>query len=373
MGVALASAWMTWGTNARIPLYTVSESARLEVAEAPHPVDADRAGRVGSVRLTVGSAVQTGDSLVELDARDLQLEEAEMQARRAALGAVIEALIGELSAERSGRAGDEQAAQASLAEARSHIDEAEAPARSTRQEAEWLEHLRKEGLVNELDAQRSRAEADRRLAAAEAARLSVDRLAGEHRTRAGEREVRLRRIEGEIVRLRGEAATVVARLARLAHAIDERHIRAPVAGVLAEAADLRPGSVVSAGQRIATIVPAGSFTLVAQFLPGESFGRVRAGQPARVRWEGFPATQFGTTAATVSVVSSELREGRLRVLLSVRPNAMSAVPLGHGMPARVEVVTEYVTPVSWLLGAAGRLVARPVSAASSGDRLGGSR
>ena len=370
VGSVLTATWIMWSSLARVPIYAVSEKARLEVTGASHPVDADRPGRVVSVRLAVGSAVRAGDPLVELDTRDLRLEVAEMHARQAALAAHIEALVHELAAERGGRDDDWRAAQTALAEARSRIDEAGAPARNARSEAERLERLRAEGLVSELEAQRAGAEADRRRAAAEAARLSVDRLEREHGTRAGEREVRVRRLEAEIVRLRGESVTLAARLARLDYAIGERLIRAPVTGMLAEAAELRLGSTVSAGQRIATIVPSGTFTLVAHFRPGESVGRVRAGQPARVRWEGFPATQFGTTAATVSVVSSELREGRVRVHLTVTPDPASAVPLGHGLPASVEVETERVAPASLLLRAAGRVVARPLSAESSADRPG---
>jgi membrane fusion protein (multidrug efflux system) len=291
--------------------------------------------------------------------------------RHAALGAEIDALLHEIAAERAGRADDGQAAGAALAEARSRIDEAAAPAWSARSESERLERLRAEGLVNELDAQRAAAEAERRRAAADTVRLSIERLSGEHRARAGEREVRLRRLEADVVRLRGESATVGARLARLDQAIDDRRLRAPVTGILAEAADLRPGSAVSAGQRIATIVPAGTFTVVARFRPGESVGRVRAGQPARVRWEGFPALQFGTTAATVSVVSSELREGRVRVHLAIQSDPASAVPLGHGLPASVEVETERVAPASWLLRAAGRVMSRPAPAGGADDRRGG--
>jgi membrane fusion protein (multidrug efflux system) len=105
--------------------------------------------------------------------------------------------------------------------------------------------------------------------------------------------------------------------------------------------------------------------MVAEFLPASAMGRIRPGQTARLRLEGFPWAQYGRLAGTVSSVGSEIRGGRVRVELAVRPNPASPIPLQHGLPGAVEVEVERLAPVSLVLRAAGRLVAGPGSALSS--------
>src|SRR3712207_4487833 len=74
---ALLGAWATWFLLARVTLYEVSTTARLEVSDAVHPVEAQAAGRVQATHLLLGREVQAGDVLVELEAeaQRLQLEE----------------------------------------------------------------------------------------------------------------------------------------------------------------------------------------------------------------------------------------------------------------------------------------------------------
>src|SRR5262249_56369322 len=90
-------------------------------------------------------------------------------------------------------------------------------------------------------------------------------------------------------------------------------VRAPIAGTVAEVAPLKVGGVVEAGDRICTIVPDGGLKVVAQFRPAIALGRIRHGQSARVRLEGFPWTQYGGAAATVANVSGEVRDGQVRL------------------------------------------------------------
>jgi membrane fusion protein (multidrug efflux system) len=113
------------------------------------------------------------------------------------------------------------------------------------------------------------------------------------------------------------------------------------------------GRVLQPGDTIATVVPSGALHIVATFLPGEAFGRIHPGQPARLRLEGFPFTQFGSVHATVSNVASEVRDGRVRVELALSERATS-VPMQHGMPGTVEVEVERISPAALVLRAAGR-------------------
>jgi membrane fusion protein (multidrug efflux system) len=61
--------------------------------------------------------------------------------------------------------------------------------------------------------------------------------------------------------------------------------------------------------------------------------------------------------ATVASVGSEVREGKVRVELTVHPDSTSRIPMQHGLPGAVEVAVEEVSPLSLILRAAGQLLA----------------
>ena len=102
---------------------------------------------------------------------------------------------------------------------------------------------------------------------------------------------------------------------------------------------------------------------VAEYTPSAALGRVRPGQPARLRLEGFPWAQYGSLRATVAVVASEPRDGRVRVELELQPDPGSAIPLRHGLPGTAEIEVERVSPATLVLRAAGKLLARPAGPA----------
>jgi hypothetical protein len=57
----------------------------------------------------------------------------------------------------------------------------------------------------------------------------------------------------------------------------------------------------------------------------------------------------------VARVASEARNGRIRVELHTRPAPGSRLPLQHGIPGRVEVEVERVTPAVLVLRTVGKV------------------
>jgi multidrug resistance efflux pump len=171
--------------------------------------------------------------------------------------------------------------------------------------------------------------------------------------------------------LRGLQETTSAEITRLEDEVDRRLIRAPVSGSLGEVANLRVGSVVRDGEKLATVVPEGKLRIVASFQPPDALGRIRPGQYARMRLEGFPWTQFGSVAGTVTSVASEVRDGRIRVELAVNPNLVSRIPMQHGLPGTVEVQVEKISPATLVLRMVGRELARPNRSVASADHASG--
>jgi membrane fusion protein (multidrug efflux system) len=240
-------------------------------------------------------------------------------------------------------------------------------ARAADEEAELFTRLQARALPSQLDALRAKAEAQKRQAAADTLRLAVSRAEGDHRTQESDRKAHLEGLRRDVTRLTGEMATATATVERLTHEIERRRIRAPMAGRLGEVAGLRIGSVVSEGDRLAAVVPYGELTVVADFPPPSALGRIRPGQSARLRLEGFPWTQYGSLAATVSRVASEVRNGHVRVELAIHPDWASPIPLQHGLPGTVEVQVERVALATLVLRTAGKLLAHPV-AGGQGER-----
>jgi multidrug resistance efflux pump len=288
--IGLLGAWGAWFIGAQVALYAASDTARLEVSQAAHPVEAPVAGRVVATHLVLGQEVQGGDALVDLDATAQQLQLEEEQARLRALTPQLEALRTAIVAEEQALRDSRHAGRVALDEARARHREAEVAARAADEEAELFTRLQARGLPAQLDALCAKAEAQKRRAAADTLRLAVSRVEGDHRTQESDRKARLEGLRRDVTRLTGEMATAAATVERLTHEIERRRIRAPMAGRLGEVAGLRIGSVVSEGDRLAAVVPYGELTVVADFPPPSALGRIRPGQSARLRLEGFPWT-----------------------------------------------------------------------------------
>jgi len=353
----LAGAWASWSLLAHVTLYEVSTTARLEVDQAVTPIQAPLAGRVVSSKLAIGREVHAGDVLVELDAEAERLELAEERARLDALAPQIRAMRDQAAAEDAARGQEKTAARAAAEQALSGVREAEAPARFAEIDDDRMRQLHAEGLIPERDYQRGQAEMQRARAAAETQRLAVSRLDQEQRTRESDRIARLKSLATGITGLETQIPALEVSIARLTHEIERRRVRAPVSGRLGEVAVLRPGAVVREGEPLAAIVPASKLALIAQFAPSSALGRIRPGQPARLRLDGFPWAQYGTVTATVSHVAGEVRDGSVRVELAVDRSSPS-IPLQHGLPGTVEVEVERATPASLVLRNAGRALSK---------------
>jgi membrane fusion protein (multidrug efflux system) len=352
--VILLGAWAFWFFRARVTVIETSETARLEVDLAAHAVDAPVAGRIASSRLSIGLVVATGDVLLELDSEPEKRRLQEETTRLATIAPRIAALQRVLAAEEQAIANDRGATVIALGQARARREEAEIAKRITTDEAERAAKLQASGAIAELEALQKEGEAERQRAAAQAMSLDVDLQQGNQKTRESQARARIEDMRVELAALEGQAATETATIDRLRYEIDRRIIRAAIGGRIGDVAALRPGAYVKEGDKLGAIVPSGDIKIVAEFLPVAAMGRIRVGQSARVRLDGYPWVEYGTLGATVTGVGSELRAGRIRVELAVRPDRSSALPLEHGLPASAEVEVERVTPAALVARAVGK-------------------
>jgi multidrug resistance efflux pump len=357
VAVLFLAMWTAWFFAARVVLYAVSDTARLEVDASPYPVEAPVSGRVVSTVLAMGDEVRAGDVLVELDVRAQNLSVGEEQSRIAGVARQIEQLRTEIAEERNSRRAEEEAAAVAQQEAQARHAEAIAASDFAANAEQRTRALADKGLIGQAELVRAESEAKQKRAAAEALRLTAERLVAEQRHRETAHRIAVERLEGEIAALRARQQTGSLTVERLEHEGALRQIVAPVSGTLAEVAALAVGRVLQPGQVVATIVPAGGLRIVAGFAPAEAFGRVHQGQAARLRLEGFPPTQYGSIPALVSSVARELRDGRVRVELALGAALNTSVPIQHGAPGTVEVEVERISPAALVLRAVGRRMA----------------
>jgi multidrug resistance efflux pump len=289
------------------------------------------------------------------DRRRLEVE----QQRLLSLQPQVVALTRELAATEEAARQAARTTTVLLDQHRSREVAAEVAARVSGEEAKRLAELHGQGAAPLMEVQRTRVEAESRKAnlaveGLESRRLLSEQLGREGQTRAHQEELRR-----ELALLQGTVATTTATIRVLEEELLKLEVRAPVDGEVAHVTPLTVGSVVQAGHAVARIVPQGDLVVIAEFEPGQALGRVREGQPARMRLDAFPWTQFGSLPVHVRTVASETaqaRGGRVRVEFAIDADAPSVLPLQHGLPGSVEVALEEVSPWVLMLRATGEFL-----------------
>jgi multidrug resistance efflux pump len=362
LGAAVVAliAWFCWAIFAEVSLYEVSSVARVELDGATYPVASPFLGRIVATNLRVGQPVQRGELLVELDSMPQQLQLSEAQVQEQGLEPQLSRLRRQIEAEQGARGEDGQSARLSAREAQNRVSEAEMSARLAEQDLERARRLAAQHMVSVHDLDKAESEAGRLRAAVSALEVAASRVPQDHAARDREREVRIARLQGEIATLDAQRATLHAETSRLTYEIERRRIRAPVDGRIGEAANLRVGAVATEGEQLGSVVPSGHLLVVAQYSPSSAFGRIRAGEPAVLRLEGFPWTEFGTVTATVERVAQEVRDGKVRVELALSDKSSFRGTLQHGMPGTLEVTVERVSPLGLTLRTAGQWLTHPL-------------
>jgi len=342
------SLWIVWALVFKIALYQVSKSARIEVASAVYPVQTSVTARLLRAQVSLGQQVQLGDTLFFLDAQNLHLRLQEQESRYTALKQELAALQKSISAEETAMQREHPATQTELEEAKSLFREGDAAAQFAEGEARRLKLLFDKGLIAEAALLSAQAEADKKRASAEALRLKIDRLSIEHSIRLDDRQSHLEGLRRDAARIAGDLQTSEKTAARLTQDIEHHVIRAPIAGIVGELVELRPGSFVKVSEKLATIVPNGENRIVAS-LPYAGMGRILPGQRAKMRVDAYPWIHYGTIKAIVSEVGSEPQRNGVRVELAIDAAGELNIPLRHGLTGRVEIDVERVTPAGLML------------------------
>lgn len=199
------------------------------------------------------------------------------------------------------------------------------------------------GSISSLQTERTRLEAARREAA-----LALQQ---EESQRAEQVARDLRDVTGQVQELIQQIVSLQAGLART-------ELRAPVSGIVSELAVQAPGPVISAGQKLAEIVPDDRAMEVEVSVDPSSIDQVQPGQKAEVIVTAFDPRSVPKLAATVQQVppnaSLDSASGRsfYRVTLVLDPQSTAQLPAGGlraGMPVEAFLTTRDRPILSWLV------------------------
>ena len=340
----LAAGCAAWALCTPLRLYEATSSARLEVERAIYPIASPVAGRVTVVHLTIGREVTEGEVLVEIDSAAERLRILEDRARQAALRSQMEALREQIGSEDRARGQERQASGVGREQTRAEARESDLAASHAETEERRMGQLRREGLIAERDYEKARSDALTLRAAALARAIAVDRAGEDQGTRDGDRAAKIQSLDSQIAGLAAQIPEIDAGIASLEYEIERHGVRAPASGRVGEALPLRPGAIVKDGEKLGAIIPGGRIEAVAQFSPDAALGRIRAGQSARLRLDGFPWIEYGSVTARVERVAGEIRDGTVRVELALDAGGNTRIPLQHGLPGSVEIEVERTTP-----------------------------
>lgn len=358
----LLAAWLGWFLFGRVTIYEVSRHARMEVQQSAHTVAALVASKVVSSSMVLGQEVRAGDLLVQLDATPETLRLKEEEARLKAVVPRIASLRKEIAAVEEAAMRERAAAKAAVEAALFRIREADAAVAFARNNERRLKAESAAGGVAQIEAMRAEAESVKLGAIRDGLAAENRRLDTEAQARAFHHEAQVESLRRAVLSLEGDESAAQAAIARLHEEISRLAVRAPVGGTIADLAALGTGAYVAQGQKLATVVPHGDLMIVAEFAPASVLGRMRAGQPARLRLDGFPWAQYGSLEATVTRVAGEVRDGLVRVEFAPDPDASPRMTLQHGLPGSIEVGIEEVSPAQLVLRAAGKFDDAPVPA-----------
>lgn len=368
--VLFAGGGSVWLWAARVGVLAQSIHARIETEAPPFAIDAPASGRVVTSHLAPGRAVAIGDALVELDTAELRIRLEKERTKEDATSREVEALVQQLAAREEILSSTSGSA---IDEARANERDARAAAELATDEVERSRPLVTAGQVAPSEMARSQTEARRRSAQAEAHAHAVKRLVEERRREQSERRAQAMDARGNLARAQALHASAKSDVQTLEAQIAQRQVHSPVAGTLGEVKQLGSGAIVAFGERLAVVIPRGQVRIVAEFAPADAVGRIRPGQPGWLRLDGFPWTQFGTVAGLVTGVSSELRDGQVRIELDVAVDPSGRIPLQHGLPGTLEIEVDRVSPATLVLRAAGQWVARAGEAHEAESRIEGAR
>ena len=292
-----------------------------------HQICAPRDGIVGAVKVRSGEKVLSGQELIDLDPRDLEVES------RSRLAA-IEAMKGEVSARRAEiehlgkevhpRERDE--ALAAVERAKLKFQQAESTATA-------FSRLGEASLASRLQVEQSEIERKLAVVAFEDAEREVQLVRARQK---GQIEA----LSSEIQRLEKEIESEEVRRSASLEAIKDSSVRSPVEGIVTTSrVEEMPGRAVRAGDELLRVA-SGHPDRFEGALDDAARAVVRPDQYVKIRLDGYPWLIYGTLKGRVVRVSDRREQGGGFPAVIAIDTATAPGPLRDGMRGTARIVVD---------------------------------
>ena len=348
-------AMLAWGfvaLSVPLPVTVSSADGRTVAAMDAFDIATFSDAPIAALPLELGDVVSEGDVLLEFDSEPLRLELARSHQRLQALEQEIESIDLELASLGKTLEGElvsydmaSEALAARTAETRAELDYAI--------EAESLyRHFRAERQIDALQYARAQTEVKQTRLQLQAQEAESSELMANRRLALSRNETTRARLMRHRARLMGDRAELAPEQRKIQLKIEELTVRAPFTGRVGAMARVSVGQALQPGEWLMTLVPIREYEFQATFSAREAAGRLRAEQPARIRFYALPWTEFGTLEARVLRVASEERNGTVRVDFTVDADSTIGAHLDHGLKGEAVVQIDEATLTQrmfWLL------------------------
>ncbi len=338
---ALFAIGLLWASFGQIDIVASAEG-KLVPASYVKIVQPPEQGIVKDILIIEGQWVKAGQVLMRMDAvatmADQKSLSAESQQRAIALRRIHAELNGSVLTQQAGDApelfarihaqflSNRRSLEAAIAQERATLQKAghdRAAALEVRKKIldalpfyrgqdDSYQKLAKDGFVGQIQAQdkrRERMEREQDLATPEFAIKSSEATISQSEKKISQITADYRRnLQAEQVQetTLGEKATQ--ELAKNEHRGRQLELKAPQDGVVKDLATHTPGTVVSPGTILLTLVPQGEQLRAEVYVSNQDIGFIRAGQEAKLKLAAFPFQKYGMVDGRVTTVSADARE-----------------------------------------------------------------
>jgi hemolysin D len=156
--------------------------------------------------------------------------------------------------------------------------------------------------------------------------------------------------QNKLAEVSRKADEVLQALAKATARLARTKLRAPIDGVIQQTAVTTVGQVVTTGQRLAVITPAGGKLQVEALVANVDIGFVKLGQEAVIKVDAFPFTRFGVLhGKVVKIASGAIAEQDAKRALADATATANTVPTPAAVPGQPEI---FVFPVTVVLNEA---------------------
>jgi HlyD family secretion protein len=376
VGLALlASAFALWFFKKRGVEGLIEASGQVRGTEVT--VGSNLPGRVESLKVKEGQAINAGDLIAKISSEEIQarIEQARAQveasgSRLKEIGASIKRISTSIEEAQAGLKFVREdsthrihQARESLKRMEADVKEAESQRDLARSDYERYSDLMGKGLVSKSEfdsvearfkssearldaAKKGRGEAKAALERAEASHLEVKAKEKEYNGLLDERE----RVKASYETAKNQMDEAAARVKEIEAAFKDTELRAPSSGTVINKL-VEEGEMVAVGAPVATLIDL-SDIYVKVYMPEKDIGKIRLGNPARIYADAFPGRSFDGEVTEISQKAEftpkevHMKEERTKLVFGVKVGIKN--PEGYlkpGMP--VDVKIKWMEEAAW--------------------------